>query len=321
MAESKLSRIGLLTTLLGFAVLGASLYAWAQTSPRHRLYYTEDEYKWVRANFSSAPAVETDEIWQAPATCQLPYFAKATMQAKAKVKAYNDAAPEEILAWRDRPARQSPRLLPDNLMKRKQEERERDIATKDYDAELHAKYAEWYVTVSKLQEQVRQWERRLSNVVDQKITFSEARRRSADIGIYSGNDIEQVSAKRLFEQYGLSLLGLGGFSDDQQQAIKAACVNVIPLKKIVTRTKYYTQIWRWPVDHVAAFWSGLELVLVGVFFSPIARWISTGDARTLWLDVHNVTKRLVTTTRSFLRSKFVFIALRRYRGTKKSIHS
>jgi hypothetical protein len=240
------------------------------------------------------------------------------MQAKAKLKAYNDAAPEEILAWRDRPARQTPRLLPDDLLKREQEERERDIAAKDYDAELHVKYAEWYVTVSKLEEQVQRWEWRLSNVVDQRITFSEARRRGTDIGDYSGNDIEQINARRLFEHYGLSLLGLGGFPDDQQQAIKATCVSVIPLKKIVTRTKYYTQIWRWPVDHVAAFWFGLELVLVGVFFSPIARWISTGDAQTLWLDVHNAVKRFATMTRSFLRSKFVF---RRYHGTKESTHS
>jgi hypothetical protein len=203
-------------------------------------------------------------------------------------------------------------------LKREQEERERDIAAKDYDAELHVKYAEWYVTVSKLEEQVQRWEWRLSNVVDQRITFSEARRRGTDIGDYSGNDIEQISARRLFEHYGLSVLGLGGFPDDQQQAIKATCVSVIPLKKIVTRTKYYTQIWRWPVDHVAAFWFGLELVLVGVFFSPIARWISTGDAQTLWLDVHNAVKRFATMTRSFLRSKFVF---RRYHGTKESTHS
>jgi len=321
MVRSKLSRIGLLITLLGFAVLGASLYAWAQTSPFHRLYYTEDEYKWARADSSSAPAVETDEIWQAPATCQLPYFVKATMQVKAKLKAYNEAAPEEILAWRNRPARQTLQLLPDNFLKREHEERERDVTEKDYDAELHAKYAEWYATVSKLEEQVRQWERRLSNVVDQSITFSEARRRSADSGVYSADDIERVSARRLFEHYGLSQLGLGGFSADQQQVIKAACVNVIPLKKIVTRTKYYTQIWRWPVDHVAAFWFGLELVFVGVLFSPIARWISTGDSQTLWRDVRNAAKRLVTTTRSFLRSKFVFIAFRRYHGTKKSTHS
>jgi hypothetical protein len=59
-------------------------------------------------------------------------------------------------------------------------------------------------------------------------------------------------------------------------------------------------------------------VLVGVFFSPIARWISTGDAQTLWLDVHNAVKRFATMTRSFLRSKFVF---RRYHGTKESTHS
>jgi len=321
MVRSKLSRTGPLVTLLGFAVLGASFYAWAQTSPLHRLYYTEDEYKWVRADSSSAPAVETDEIWQAPATCQLPFLVTAAMQAKAKLKVYNDAAPEEILTWRNRPTRQTLQLLPDNSLKREQQERERDVAEKDYDAELHAKYAEWYVTASKLEDQVQQWERRLSNVVDQRITFSEARRRSADIGVYSGNDIEQVSARRLFEHYGLFLLGLGGFADDQQQAIKAACVNVIPLKKIVTTTKYYTEIWRWPIDDVAAFWFGLELVFVGVLFSPIARWISTGDSQTLRRDVRNAAKRLVTTTRSFLRSKFVFIAFRRYHGNKKSTHS
>jgi len=320
MVRSKRSPIGLLVTLLGFAVLGASFYAWTQTSPFHRLYYSEDEYKWIRADSSSASAVETDEIWEAPATCQLPYFVRATMHAKAEFKAFNDATPEEILAWHNRPA--SPTLPPEkpdpyHFLQREQEDHERDVAEKAYDAELHVKYAEWYVTVTKLEEQVRQWEWRLSNVKDQRMTFSEARRRSADIGLYPGNDIEQVSASRLFQHYGLSLLGLGGFSADQQQAIKKACVYVIPLKKIVAKTNYYIEIWRWPVDHIAAFWSGLELVFVGVLFSPIARWISTGDSQMLRRDVRDAARRLVTTTRSFFRSKRAFVAFRRHYRTKE----
>ncbi len=299
-------RVGVIINLLGFAVLGASLYAWGRTNPHHRLYYTEDEYQWVPVDSSSTPAVETAELWRAPASCQLPYFVKAAVQAKAKLKTYSDAAPEEIRALRDRADRRLV-LQPAAdktpfyyFLKREQQERARSIAGTDYDAQLHAKYTEWYVTVSKLEELAKQWEDQLSNLAGRRDAFSETRLRSTDVPASSRTE-------RDLDRYGLSLLGLGSFPDDQQRAIKAACVKIIPVKKIVAKIHYYTEIWRWPIDHVAAFWFGLELVLVGAFFGPIATWISSGDVRTAWRHVGDAAGRLVTTSRGLL-ARIVLIA-------------
>ena len=172
-------RVGVLIGLLGFAVLGTSFYAWARTSPQHRLYYAENEYQWVQADTSNAAALATDEIWRAAARCQRPYFVKAAMQAKAKLKAYDDAVPDEIRALRDRlslapqPAAEKTPFY--YFLKRQQEEGERRIAGTDYDAQLHAKYTEWYVTVSKLEEQAKQWEARLDSLADRSVAFSETR--------------------------------------------------------------------------------------------------------------------------------------------------
>ena len=304
MVQSKRSRVGVLIGLLGVAVLGVSLYAWSRGGPRQRLYYTEHEYEWVRADASPAPAVETDEIWQAAATCQLPYFVKATLQAKAKLQAYNDAVPDEIRALRERPPR---RLPADNtpfyyFLKREQEERGRNIAGTDYDAQLHAKYTEWYVTVSKLEDQVKQWEERLNGLADRSVPLSQARSGGARVRAPPGNGGES-------ERAALSRLGLGGFPEDQQQAIKATCISVIPIKKIIAKTHYRTEIWRWPVDHVAAFWFGLELVLVGALFEPIATWISTGDFAAAWRHGRDAVERFIATARGILADKTVLIAL------------
>ena len=73
--------------------------------------------------------------------------------------------------------------------------------------------------------------------------------------------------------------GLADFADDQEQAIRADCVKFIPVKKIFKSANYLGEIWRWPVDHAAAFSFGLELVLIGILFIPIDLWIATGDAR------------------------------------------
>lgn len=43
----------------------------------------------------------------------------------------------------------------------------------------------------------------------------------------------------------------------------------------------------WPVDHIAALSFGLELILIGALFTPIALWVVTGDfhhVRVLILD-------------------------------------
>ena len=117
----------------------------------------------------------------------------------------------------------------------------------------------------------------MANVADQSVTVSEATRRT--FGAYGGRDIERVSAHGDFDHYLLVLLGLGGFPGDQEQALRADCVKLIPVKKIFKSANYLGEIWRWPVDHAAAFSFGLELVLIGIFFIPIDLWIATGDFR------------------------------------------
>jgi len=301
------SRVGVLIGLLGLGVLAASLYGWSGNGPQHRLYYAEYEYAWVPADASNAPAVETGEIWRAPADCQLPYFVKAAVQAKAKLKTYNEAAPEEIRALRERADRRvtlqrAPGKTPfDYFVKREQEGRAQDIAGTDYDAELHAKYTEWYVTVSKLEEQVKQWEERLNGIADRGAAFSETRVSSADRR-------ELVGTDRDLERRALSQLGLGGFADDQQQAIRTACVRVVAVKKIVARTYHHTDVWRWPLDHVATFWLGLELVLVGALFGPIGTWIRTGDAQAAWRQVRDAAMRFLAAARRFLATARRFLA-------------
>jgi hypothetical protein len=295
--RSKRSLVSVLIGLLGVAVLGVSLYAWSRAGPHHRLYYTEDDYEWVRADASRAQAVDTDEIWQAAATCQLPYFVKATLQAKAKLQAFNDAVPDEIRALRERPGRRLPADTPFYyFLKREQDERARNIAGTDYDAQLHAKYTEWYVTVSKLEDEVKQWEERLRGVADRSTPFGAAGGGNAGV------------RTREPERDALTRLGLGGFPEDQQQAIKAACVNVIPMKKIVAKTHYHTEIWRWPVDHAATFWFGVELVLLGVLFSPIATWISTGDFAAAWRHGHEAAARFIAEAKRFLAAAGRFLA-------------
>jgi len=243
----KLSRIGPLIALLGFAILGASLYTWTQTSPPNRLFYKEDEHQWVRADSSNAPAVESDETWQVSAACQRPYFVAATEQARAKLKAYGDTAPDEIRAWRDRPGG----------------------ADADDDLKLHSRYQDWFLPEFRLAEQLKQWERRLGAVADRSMSLGEAHRRVMDVRTYISNDPELASAGRDFDHFVFFLLGLGGFPDEQMQAIQAACIGVTPMKKIVTRTTWHTDIRRWPVDQPAVFWPAFALVFFGLVLSAI----------------------------------------------------
>jgi hypothetical protein len=304
MLRSTVSRIRLSITVLGCAVLGASLFDWARN-----LHATEDEYTWVGLDSSIAPAIETAEIWQTSASCERPFFIKAVLRSKAELKARYERAPEEVRAWRNHQVHsESLQPPPDQrglyrLVNGKQGEHRRDAAGAEDDARLHAQYAEWYATVSKLMIHESRWGQRLINVADQRVILSEATRRS--FRAYFGQNIELVSAKSDFEHYVLFLLGLGGFSNDEEQAIERDCVNIIQVKKVFNNAYYLREIWRWPIDHVAAFSLGLELVFVGVLFVPIVLWIGTGDLQIVKRHIGNVAKRHVMKVRTLYRGKFV----------------
>jgi hypothetical protein len=254
----RLSRLGLISALAGFAVLGGSLYMWTQAG--YRLFYTEDEQLWVRADSSSAPAIERDETWQVSAACQRTYFVEAAAQARAKLAAYDDTMPDEIRAWRNRP--QEPKGS------------QKEPATSDDDFKLHTKYQDWFLAEFRLEKQLKQWERRLGAVADRSTSLREARGRITDVRLYISEDTELVSAGRDFEHFVYFLLGLGGFPDEEMTAIKAACIEVVPMKLVVAATTWHTDIWLWPRDQPIAFWPGIALVAFGLVLIPIGRRVS-----------------------------------------------
>jgi hypothetical protein len=303
MLRSAVSRIRLCIAVLGCAILGASLFAWAQA-----LHATEDGYVWVGLDASSAAAVETAEIWQTAASCVRPFFVKALLRSKAKLSAYYQLAPEEVRAWRNRQLQsengQPPADQKDlyRLVSGEQEVQLREAAQSEYDATLHVQHAEWFATVSKLTIQQSQWQQRLNNISDQRAILSEATRTS--FRAYSGRDFEQVGAKGDFEHYVLFLLGLGGFSDDEEQAIKLDCVNVVAVKRIFNSASLFGEIRRWPFDHIAAFSLGLELVLISMLFIPIALWVGTGDPRIAKQYIRDAARHLIVSVRTFHDSDF-----------------
>jgi NADPH-dependent ferric siderophore reductase len=178
-----LSRIGLAATLAGFAALGASLYMWTQAG--HRLAYTERDEQWVRADSSSAPALERDETWQVSAACQRPYFVEAAAQAKAKLKAYSDTAPDEVRTWRNRAQETQEGWI--------------ESAASDKDVKLHAKYQDWFVAEFSLDKQLKQWERRLGALTDRSTSLREARERITDVRLYISEESGLAGAGRDFE--------------------------------------------------------------------------------------------------------------------------
>lgn len=276
MLRSAVPRIRLGVAVLGCAVLGASLFDWAQG-----LRAVENSDRWVRTDTSSAPALDTAEIWRASARCVRPYFVDAVRQSKRKLKDYYDLAPAEVRASQT-PSIRGESLVRDDEQRAsyrpaddRQDVPRRNTAALERGAMLHARYAEWYANVFNLEIQAWRWERRLTEVADQSVMLSEATRRS--FGAYSGRGLGRPAVAGDFDRYVLVLLGLGGFPAGQEQALRADCVKFIPVKKIRHSANYLGEIWRWPVDRTAAFSFGLELMLIAIFFVPIDLWVATGD--------------------------------------------
>jgi hypothetical protein len=305
MVRITVSRLRIFFVVLGCAILSASLFDWAQN-----LRAAEAGYAWVKADSPVAPAVETAEIWQVAASCVRPFFVNATLQSKIALNNHYALAPEAVRAWRSRPGGES--LQPavnqsSGGLYRPVNEQEKS-AQMERGAMLHVRYAEWYADLFKLEVQAHEWERRLADIADQSVTVSEATRKS--FGAYSGRGIGQAGGQGDFDHYLLVLLGLGGFSEDQEQAIRADCVKFIPVKKIFTSANYLGEMWRWPVDHATAFSFGLELVLIGILFMPIDLWIATGDFRVVGRYIGQELDRLMAKLRSLPRSKLARATLR-----------
>jgi len=292
MLRITVARIRIFFAVMGCAILGASLIDWAQT-----LRATESGYAWVNGNSPIAPAVETAEIWRASARCMRPFFVDAVLRSKARLKDYYDLVPAEVRAARTAAAgadtRHGPaqdgtyRLVSDRPAA------EGSAAQLERGAMLHARYAEWYANVFKLEIEEHQWEERLGNVADQSVTVGEATRRS----FTAGRGVERADATDDFDRNLLALLGLGGFPADQEQALRARCVTVVPVKKVFESANYVGEIWRWPLDHAAAFSFGLELLFVAIFFVPIDLWLGTGETRAALRHVGGVAARVAARIR------------------------
>jgi hypothetical protein len=258
MRAGTLWHLSLATALAGLTVLGVSLYAWAQNHP---LFYADHDDAWVRADASGAPALETDAMWRAAATCTKPYFAAAAEQARTELHAHGDTAPDEVRVWRDHPPAQQADKSQDG-----------DAARAEFksDFDLHTKYQDWFLAELRLEKAVKQWQRRLNAVSDRSVMLHEAQARIRDIRLYVSEDSELVSAGRDFEHFVLFTLGLGGFPDEAVKALKAACIDIVTVKRIATRTSWHTDALDWPRDQPLAFWPGLALALSGLAFMPIA---------------------------------------------------
>jgi hypothetical protein len=298
------SHIRLCIAGLGCAVLAGSLFDWAQA-----FRASSHGYAWVDTASSSAPALETAEIWQASAGCERPYFVRAALQSKTRLKSYYDLAPDEVRAWRNRsthsedPTSAAEQRSVYRVASTDEQDGRRRNAEMEYEARLHAQHAEWYATVYKLEIQANRWEQRLSNVSDQKVIIGEATRKSFEAS--STPVAGSANANGNFESHVLSLLGLGGFPGDDEKAIEADCIQITPVKKILQPANYLKEIWRWPVDRAAVFAIGLELVLVGLLLPPIVVWLVTGDPQAVQRYIRRSARRFVARVRTVHKSKFI----------------
>jgi hypothetical protein len=304
MLRITVARVRIFFAVMGCAILGASLIDWAQS-----LRTTESGYAWVNATSPNAPAIESAEIWQASAQCMRPFFVDAVLRSKIRLKAYYDLMPAEVRASRTAAAGgensrvaaakdESYRLVSD-----RQDAGGPNPALLDRGAMLHVRYAEWYANVFKLELEEHQWEQRLNNVADQRVTVGEATRRS----FTAGRGGERGNSAGDFDRNLLVLLGLGGFPEDQEQALHAHCLSIVPVKKVFKSASYLGELYRWPLDHAAAVSFGVELLLVAIFFVPIDLWLGTGDGRAVRRHIGEVAARAAM--RAFVRGRILVCGL------------
>lgn len=314
MLYSTVSRVRLALSALGFAVLSASLFNWAQT-----LRSTQHHYTWVDAGTSNAPVLDTAEIWQVSGNCVRPYFVGAALRSKAKLKAYYDLAPEAVRARLNRSSAIPPSAAPKSWYRLVKDQPDNQSATDDpdmeYSALLHVQYAEWYANVFKLEVDASRWQQRLIDVADQRLMLSESARKS--FGAYSERDNGALGTTDGFDSQVLATLGLGGFPKNEEQALKTDCVKISLVNKVLASPSYLRELWRWPVEQSAAFALALELILLGVFLVPMTLWTGTGDAQ----HVREAVSRMAAKIRSFDWKKHAFKAAERFQSLYTAIHA
>lgn len=301
MLRSTVSRIRLCISAVGCVVLGASLFNWVQAQ-----HAAGQQYAWVDVKASNAAAMQSAEIWQVSARCVRPYFVRAVMRSEAKLKAYYDLAPPEVRARLDRSPGPLQPAQPTgwyHLVNAEPNSRIRSDTDMEYVAQLHVQYAEWFANVFKLEIAASQWQQRLTDIADQRLVVSESARRS--FGAYSGQNGKTASATEGFDDHVLAMLGLGGFSGDEEQALRSECVKINLVKEISQAPNYFSDLWRWPIEQAAAFAIGLELILIAIFLVPITLWIATGDPQVAAQHMRDAADRLRGRVRHFEKNKYI----------------
>jgi hypothetical protein len=303
------SRIRFSVGLLGGVVLGASLLSWA-----YGQHAAAGRYTWVSVDAADAPPAETAELWHVSARCVRPYFVRALLRSKAELQAHYERAPDEIRA------RLNSRAIPAQSVEPaawhppasgRQTEAGRSNQDKEYVASLQVKYAEWYAALFKLEIQADNWQQRLLDLADQTVILSAASRKS--FAAYSRGNMQLISSQGDFDGHLLTALGLGGLPGGEQISLKSDCVTVSLVKQRLGSPDYLKNLWRWPIDCLAEFLLGLELVLIAIFFAPVVRWMETGDAAMVARPVCDLANRLRAGIRNFDRDRFISTALERLR--------
>jgi hypothetical protein len=303
MLQSVISRVRFCLIALGCAVLSASFFHWAQS--RHTGAH---QYAWVEADAASAPAVDTAEVWQVSANCVRPYFIRALLRSKAQLEAYYDSAPEAVRARLNRAPNGSQssgatdwyRLAKSEPGRKLQSNKNADM---EYAAQLHVQYAEWYAKLFKLEIEESQWQRRLTDIADHQLSFSESTRKS--FGMSAGSNSPLADATNGFDGQVLTMLGLAGFPRDEEQAIQTDCVKISLMKKVIEAPNYFSGLWRWPLEQTAWLALGLELILLGLFLAPMTLWIGNGDGPAAAQRIRAASNGIVAGLRDFDWRKLV----------------
>ena len=303
------SRIRLFIGALGCAVLVTSLISWA-----YNLHAAAGRYTWVKIDPSSRNATaETAELWHVSASCVRPYFVRALFRSKAKLEAHYNAAPDEVRA------RLNPRAYPGQAVKPaawhplesgSQDQTGRSNPYGEYIAALQVKYAEWYAALFKLEIEASNWQQRLLDVVDQTVVLSAASR--ASFAAYSRGARRLTGSQDDFDGYLLTALGLGGLSGDEQLSLKSDCLSITSVMASFRDPNYLGALWHWPLDCLAEFSFGLELVLISILFGPVVLWLGTGnsDVRS---QIQTLSRRLGTRIRHLDKAKLTRVVAERVR--------
>lgn len=294
------SRLRLCIGALGCAVLVTSFLSWALS-----VHAADGRFTWVRVDPSHAPSAEAAELWHVSASCVRPYFVKAALRSKAKLEAHYNAAPAEVRARLNAGAYPAQSVQPaawNPAESGGQKQTGRGDPYGEYAAALQVKYAEWYAALFKLEIEAGKWQQRLLDVADQTVLLSAASR--ASFGAYAGGDIKLTGLQGDFDGSLITALGLGGLSSDEQMSLKSACVTIDPVMESFRNPNGLSALWHWPVDCLAEFSFGLELVLIAIFFTPIALWLGTGNLE-VTSRVPTLSHRLGTSIRRFAKGRLV----------------